>query len=143
MQVKGVKRKRSQFTNLRIFQHTSNLKQPRMKPFLWPIFFFIIQHVKARVIPCPHQPPTRGDNTISVAHLELPKLCYHPRMNPSYTPQYNIRLLIENKLFTIKFNSVLKIYFFEKLRVIQRLFLIFSLEICSSKTSYWKRFVWL
>ena len=28
---------------------------------------FIIQHVKARVIPCPHQPPTRGDNTVSVA----------------------------------------------------------------------------
>ena len=31
------------------------------------IFFFIIQRVKARVIPCPHQPPTRGDNTVSVA----------------------------------------------------------------------------
>ena len=23
--------------------------------------------MKARAIPCPHQPPTRGDNTISVA----------------------------------------------------------------------------
>ena len=31
------------------------------------IFFFIIQRVKARVIPCPHPPPTRGDNTVSVA----------------------------------------------------------------------------
>ena len=32
------------------------------------IFFFsIIQHVKARAIPCPHQPPTRGDNTVLVA----------------------------------------------------------------------------
>ena len=31
------------------------------------IFFFIIQRVKARAIPCPHQPPTRGDNTVSVA----------------------------------------------------------------------------
>ena len=30
--------------------------------------FLIIQRVKARVIPCPHQPPTRGDNTVSVAH---------------------------------------------------------------------------
>ena len=29
--------------------------------------FFVIQRVKARVIPCPHQPPTRGDNTVSVA----------------------------------------------------------------------------
>ena len=29
-------------------------------------FFFIIQRVKARGIPCPHQPPTRGDNTVSV-----------------------------------------------------------------------------
>ena len=31
------------------------------------IFFFIIQCVKARAIPCPHQPPTRVDNTVSVA----------------------------------------------------------------------------
>ena len=31
------------------------------------IFFFIIQRVKARAIPCPHQPPPRGDNTVSVA----------------------------------------------------------------------------
>ncbi len=30
------------------------------------IFFFIIR-VKACVIPCPHQLPTRGDKTISVA----------------------------------------------------------------------------
>ena len=30
--------------------------------------FFIIQRVKARAIPCPHQPPSRGDNTVSVAH---------------------------------------------------------------------------
>ena len=30
-------------------------------------FFFIIQRVKTRAIPCPHQPPTRGDNTVSVA----------------------------------------------------------------------------
>ena len=28
--------------------------------------FFIIQRVKARAIPCPHQPPTKGDNTVSV-----------------------------------------------------------------------------
>ena len=29
--------------------------------------FFIIQRVKARAIPSPHQQPTRGDNTVSVA----------------------------------------------------------------------------
>ena len=29
-------------------------------------FFFIIR-VKARAIPCPHQPPIRGDNTVLVA----------------------------------------------------------------------------
>ena len=29
--------------------------------------FFIIQRVKARAIPCPHQSPTRGDNTVLVA----------------------------------------------------------------------------
>ena len=28
---------------------------------------FIIQCVKARAIPCPHQLPTRGDNTVSEA----------------------------------------------------------------------------
>ena len=26
-----------------------------------------MQRVKARVIPCPHQPPTEGDNTVSIA----------------------------------------------------------------------------
>ena len=31
------------------------------------VFFFIIQRVKARAIPCPYQPPTRGDDTVSVA----------------------------------------------------------------------------
>ena len=47
------------------------------------IFFFIIQHVKAYAIPCPHQPPTRGDNTVLVAQgwvlplLALPRsFCY-------------------------------------------------------------------
>ena len=30
-------------------------------------FFFIIQYVKARAIPYPHQPPSRGDNIVSVA----------------------------------------------------------------------------
>ena len=30
-------------------------------------FFFIMQRMKARAIPCPHQPPSRGDNTVSVA----------------------------------------------------------------------------
>ena len=39
-----------------IFHHIANF-----------FFFFIIQHVKACTIPCPHQPPTRGDNTVSVA----------------------------------------------------------------------------
>ena len=29
--------------------------------------FFIVQRVKARAIPCPHQPPTRGDNIVLVA----------------------------------------------------------------------------
>ena len=36
------------------------------KSFIY-IFFFIIQRVKARAIPYPHQPPSRGDNTVSVA----------------------------------------------------------------------------
>ena len=33
--------------------------------YIW--FFFIIQRVKARAIPCPHQLQTSGDNTVSVA----------------------------------------------------------------------------
>ena len=35
--------------------------------YIFFFFFFIIQHVKAHAILCPHQPPTRGDNTVSVA----------------------------------------------------------------------------
>ena len=31
------------------------------------LFFFFIIRVKARAIPSPHQPPSRGDNTVSVA----------------------------------------------------------------------------
>ena len=32
--------------------------------FVYVIFiFFLIQRVKARAIPCPHQPPSRGDNS--------------------------------------------------------------------------------
>ena len=31
------------------------------------LIFFIIQLVKARATPCPHQMPTRGDNTVLVA----------------------------------------------------------------------------
>ena len=38
-----------------------------IRPVARIFFFFIIQRVKARAIPCPHQPPTRGDNTVSVA----------------------------------------------------------------------------
>ena len=34
---------------------------------LWYNIFFIIQRVKPCTIPCRHQPPTRGDNTASVA----------------------------------------------------------------------------
>ena len=32
-----------------------------------PLKIFIIQRVKVRAIPCPRQPPSRGDNTVSVA----------------------------------------------------------------------------
>ena len=28
--------------------------------------FFLFQRVQARAIPCSHQPPTRGDNTVSI-----------------------------------------------------------------------------
>ena len=35
--------------------------------FYFCYIFFIIQCVKARAIAGPHQPPTRGDNTVSVA----------------------------------------------------------------------------
>ena len=33
---------------------------------------FIIQRVKARAIPYPHQPPTKGDATVSVAKVIPP-----------------------------------------------------------------------
>ena len=34
--------------------------------YIYIDIFSIIQRVKARAIPCFHQPPTRGDNTVSV-----------------------------------------------------------------------------
>ena len=43
------------------------LTATKMKIMVWTIFFFIIQHVKACVIPCPQQPLTRSYNTVSVA----------------------------------------------------------------------------
>ena len=30
------------------------------------MYFFVIQRVKVRAIPCPHQLPIRGDNTVWV-----------------------------------------------------------------------------
>ena len=35
--------------------------------YIYIYSIFIIQRVKARAIPCPHQAPTSGDNTVSVA----------------------------------------------------------------------------
>ena len=36
-------------------------------PIYQSIYFFIIQRVKARAIPCPHQQLTKGNYTVSVA----------------------------------------------------------------------------
>ena len=41
--------------------------QPLLVIFFIFLFFFIIQRVKARMIPCLHQPPTRSDKTVLVA----------------------------------------------------------------------------
>ena len=41
-------------------------QEPKIEA-LYIYIFFIIQRVKARAIPCPHQSPARGDNTILVA----------------------------------------------------------------------------
>ena len=38
---------------------------------LLTLFFFIIKHGKACAIPCFHQPPTRGDNTVSLAQVDI------------------------------------------------------------------------
>ena len=35
--------------------------------YIYIYIHFIIQRVKVRAIPCPHQPPTRGDKTVSIA----------------------------------------------------------------------------
>ena len=51
------------------------------------IIFFIIQLVKARAIPSPHQPPTRGDKTFSVAQ------------GSTATPGVNKQLLPPNRVF--------------------------------------------
>ena len=60
---------------MRIFGSAYELISPPLTPslslsiyiYICVFFFFIIQRVKARAILCPHQPPTRGDNTVSVA----------------------------------------------------------------------------
>ena len=49
-----------------IFIHFFLFFTKKIYGFKW-LFFFIIQRVKARAIPCPHQPPTKGGNTVSVA----------------------------------------------------------------------------
>ena len=36
--------------------------------------YFIVQRVKTRAIPCPHQRPTRGDVTVSMTKMVLPPL---------------------------------------------------------------------
>ena len=56
------KKKKSVTSNFFLF-----LFFKRLEIFIFFFFFFIIQRVKAHAIPCPHQPPTRGDNTVSVA----------------------------------------------------------------------------
>ena len=48
--------------SLRIEVRSTIIAMPRAPQ----IYIFIIQRVKARAIPCTHQPPTRGDNTVSV-----------------------------------------------------------------------------
>ena len=49
-----------------IRKHTHTYTHPHTHIYIF-VFFFIIQRVKARAIPCLHQPPTSGDNTVSVA----------------------------------------------------------------------------
>ena len=55
------------FSRLVVFYGISTIVGYLMPNPLYIYIFFIIQHVKARVIPCPHQLPTRGDNTVLVA----------------------------------------------------------------------------
>ena len=54
-------------------------------------FFFIIQRVKARAIPCPHQPPTRGDNTASVAQAGT---CHSWRYQAAFATGQGIKRII-------------------------------------------------
>ena len=50
-----------------IYEYISMYKYIYMYIYICIYFSFIIQRVKARAIPCPHQLPTRGDNTVLVA----------------------------------------------------------------------------
>ena len=58
-------------------------------------FLFIEQRVKACAIPCPYQPLTRGDNTVSVAQVG------------TATPGATKQLLMPNPFYTY----ILKIEF--------------------------------
>ena len=49
-----------------MYLHTQSHTYMHVCKYIY-IYIFIIQRVKARAIPCPHQPPSRGDDTVSVA----------------------------------------------------------------------------
>ena len=66
------------------------------------IYIFIIQCVKACVIPCPHQPPTRGDNTVSVAQ------------GGTATPGATKQLLPRNRVFRELYIYIIYIYIYAR-----------------------------
>lgn len=57
-------------------ERRNNLTKDRMKKYGGKVFFFFfnIQRVMTRAIPCLHQPPIRGDITVSVAMAGPPPL---------------------------------------------------------------------
>ena len=63
---KVVTAKRAFYCQLLRQNSTYWLSDPRIYIYIY-ILFFIIERLKARAIPCPHQPPSKGDNTVSVA----------------------------------------------------------------------------
>ena len=92
---------------------------------------FIIQRVKAWAIPCPHQLPTRGDNTVSVAQggtatpgatkQLLPPDRVFKRIIYTYTPDQLRAEITLDDLFSVLFVIFLKTRLLSAVDIITRL----------------------
>ena len=67
--------------------------------YIYIYIYLLLQHVKSRAIPCPHQPQTRGDNAVSVAQGGTAT----PGATKQLLPPYRVlRYIYEQKIRLVK-----------------------------------------